>query len=68
MARTTVNLDDDLLAEARALYGAESPSVVVNAALRDAVTRARLAGFDPVEDIDLDLSLDRLAAWRDGRA
>lgn len=68
MARTTVSLDDELLAEARVLYGTDSPSVVVNAALRDAVTRARLTGFDPVGDIELDLSHDQLAAWRDGRA
>lgn len=68
MARTTVTLDDDLFAEAQTLYGVESPSVVVNAALREAVARARLAGFDPVEDIELELSHEVLSAWRDGRA
>lgn len=68
MSRTTVNLDDDALTRARELYGTHSTSDVVNNALRDVVRSARLAGFDPVEDVALDLTHDQLRSWRDDGA
>ncbi len=68
MARTTLNIDHDALNRARQVYSTDSPSVAVNAALREVVRRAELEGFDAVRDVELDLDHDRLRAWRDGRA
>ncbi|MGH8887376.1 MAG: type II toxin-antitoxin system VapB family antitoxin [Egibacteraceae bacterium] len=66
MARTTVNIDDDLLSEAQRTLGTAGVSATVNAALAAAVRQARLAGFDvrlfDVTDEDIaDARRDRLA-------
>lgn len=51
--RTTINLDDDLLAEAHRLTGIEERTVLVRAALRALIEResarrlARLGGSEP---------------------
>lgn len=54
--RTTVALDDDLIAEARRLTGTNEKSALVREALRALIEResarrlARLAGSEPVLD------------------
>lgn len=65
--RTTVNIDEEALAAARRLYDTSSPSVAVNRALREAVDRAALERFDALSDVELDLDVDTLATWREGR-
>ncbi len=52
MSRTTVDVDLDVLEEARLELGTKGVSATVNAALRDVVRRRALAGFDVVRDID----------------
>src|SRR5439155_277530 len=46
MARTTVNVDESLLDQARAALGTEGLTETVNAALSMAARRGRLATFD----------------------
>ena len=52
MARTTVDVDPEALAAARAVLGAGSLSATVNAALREVARRAALVQFDVQRDID----------------
>ncbi len=52
MARTTVDVDEQALALARAELGTTGLSATVNAALRDVARRRALAGFDVLRDID----------------
>ena len=61
MARTTVNIDDALLARVQQLLGTSGVSETVNAALREALRRAELAEFSLSEfDItDADLADSR---------
>ncbi len=66
MARTTVNVDESLLDQARAALGTEGLTETVNAALSMAARRGRLATFDirlfDVTDEDIeDARRDRLA-------
>lgn len=68
MARTTVNIDDDALARAQRLFALESPSAVVNVALREVLRRADLEGFEASRDIELEVGHDDLRSWRDDRA
>lgn len=65
MARTTIDVDPDALAAARAALGTHSASDTVNAALREAARRVALADFDVVRDIDIDVTVEELARWRD---
>jgi hypothetical protein len=65
MARTTIDVDTDALEAARATLGTRSASDTVNAALREAVRRAELADFDVIRDIDIDVTVEELARWRD---
>jgi hypothetical protein len=44
--RTTVNVDDDLLVEAREVLGTTGVTDTVNAARAETARRARLAEFD----------------------
>lgn len=46
MARTTVNVDDVLLAKVQALLGTAGITDTVNAAMLDVVCRAELASFE----------------------
>ncbi|AZM90474.1 MULTISPECIES: type II toxin-antitoxin system VapB family antitoxin [Streptomyces] len=50
MARTTIDVDDALLAEAAEIFGTKTKVATVNAALQDAVNRRKRTEF-----------LDRLA-------
>jgi Arc/MetJ family transcription regulator len=52
MARTTVNIDDALLARVQKLLGTTGVSETVNAALREALRRAELARFS-VSEFDI---------------
>ena len=52
MSRTTISVNDELLAEARAALGTSGVSDTVTAALEAAVARARLSKFD-VELFDI---------------
>jgi Arc/MetJ family transcription regulator len=52
MTRTTVDIDQDVLALARAELGTQGLSATVNAALREIGRRRLLAGFDVTRDID----------------
>ncbi|MDH6118172.1 type II toxin-antitoxin system VapB family antitoxin [Kitasatospora sp. GAS204B] len=45
MARTVIDLDDDLLAEAQQLFGTKTKVATVNAALLEAVKLARRIEF-----------------------
>ncbi|HEV3360039.1 MAG TPA: type II toxin-antitoxin system VapB family antitoxin [Pseudonocardiaceae bacterium] len=45
MSRTVIDLDDALVEQAAALYGTSSKVATVNAALADAVNRAKRAAF-----------------------
>lgn len=71
MTRTTVSVDDVLLAEARTALGTAGVSDTVTAALAAAVERARLAEFDvhlfDLTDEDLaDARSDRLSGHKVG--
>ncbi|MDQ3274015.1 MAG: hypothetical protein M3Q39_03015 [Actinomycetota bacterium] len=46
MARTTVNIDGELLDQARRALGTKAVTTTVNAALAAAVRQARLEAFD----------------------
>lgn len=46
MPRTTINLDRELLRQARELLGTTGVTATVNAALAEVVRRRRLAAFD----------------------
>lgn len=52
MTRTTVDVDEQALALARAELGTSGLSATVNAALRDVARRRALAGFDVLRDVD----------------
>ncbi len=52
MTRTTVDVDDRALEDARRELGTTGLSETVNAALRDAARRRALKDFDVVRDID----------------
>ncbi len=52
VTRTTVDVDDRALAEARRALGTTGLSETVNAALRDTARRRALKSFDVVRDID----------------
>jgi Arc/MetJ family transcription regulator len=52
MTRTTVDIDQDAVALARAELGTEGLSATINAALREIGRRRLLAGFDVVRDVD----------------
>lgn len=45
MARTVIDVDDALLAEAAELFGTKTKVATVNAALRDAVNRRKREAF-----------------------
>jgi Arc/MetJ family transcription regulator len=57
MARTTVNIDNALLARVQKLLGTTGVSETVNAALRETLRRAELAGFSLTEFDITDASL-----------
>lgn len=63
MARTTVNVDEVLLQDARAALGTEGLTETVNAALAAAARRHRLSAFD-VQRFDV-TDQDIAAARRD---
>jgi Arc/MetJ family transcription regulator len=46
MPRTTVNVEETALEEARRALGTEGLSETINAALREVARRSRLAAFD----------------------
>lgn len=52
MPRTTVDVDDQALEDARRELGTKGLSETVNAALRDAARRRALRDFDVRRDID----------------
>jgi Arc/MetJ family transcription regulator len=52
MTRTTVDIDQDAVAMARAELGTKGLSATINAALREIGRRRLLAGFDVVRDVD----------------
>jgi len=52
MARTTVNIDDALLAEARRVLGTEGVTATINAAMSAVVRRAALDEFT-INDFDI---------------
>lgn len=52
MTRTTVDIDQDAVALARAELGTKGLSATINAALREIGRRRLLAGFDVVQDVD----------------
>ena len=52
MTRTTVDIDQDAVALARAELGTQSLSATINAALREIGRRRLLAGFDVTRDVD----------------
>lgn len=45
MARTVIDIDDDMLAEAAEIFGTTTKVATVNAALEDAVKRRKRASF-----------------------
>ncbi|MFI5987044.1 type II toxin-antitoxin system VapB family antitoxin [Streptomyces sp. NPDC051555] len=45
MARTAIDVDDDLLAQAAEIFGTKTKVATVNAALRDAVNRRKRQAF-----------------------
>jgi Arc/MetJ family transcription regulator len=65
MARTTVDIDPQALAAARAALGTVGLSETVNAALSETARRAALAQFDVRRDIDGDPA--EVAAGREER-
>ena len=52
MARTTVNIDDALLAEARRVLGTDGVTATINAAMSVVVRRAALDEFT-INDFDI---------------
>jgi Arc/MetJ family transcription regulator len=65
MARTTVNVDETLLAAASEALGTTGVTETVNAALAETVRRARLADFSVAE---FDITDEELAEARADRA
>lgn len=65
MTRTTVDIDDRALEQAREALGTSGLSATVNAALRDAARRHLLANFDVRRDVDG--TPEELEAMRRGR-
>lgn len=56
MAVTTVDIDKDLLSEARGALGAATTKATIDQALREVVMRRRQsAALDGLADLDLDL-------------
>ncbi|MDT3398384.1 type II toxin-antitoxin system VapB family antitoxin [Streptomyces sp. B1866] len=45
MARTVIDVDDDLLAQAAEIFGTKSKVATVNAALEDVIKRRQRASF-----------------------
>ncbi|HEY4455250.1 MAG TPA: type II toxin-antitoxin system VapB family antitoxin [Pseudonocardiaceae bacterium] len=72
MSRTVIDLDDALVEQAAAVYGTSTKVATVNAALADAVNRAKRAAFidwlaaGGLPDLGDDQVMD--AAWRNGTA
>lgn len=52
MTRTTVNVDQDLVAEAKRILGTTGLTETMNAALREIIRRERLAHFS-IDDFDI---------------
>lgn len=65
MARTTINVDEVLLAEAREVLGTIGVTETINAAMADVSRRAALAGFSVTE---FDITDEDLAEARRDRA
>lgn len=66
MGRTTLEIDDELLAEAMELTGAKSKRDVVDQALREFVRRCqREALIRDLGTFDLDIDLDKLQHMRE---
>ncbi|RZS44562.1 VapB protein of antitoxin of type II toxin-antitoxin system [Herbihabitans rhizosphaerae] len=65
MSRTTVNLDDELLSDARRVLGTEGVTETINAAMSEVVRRAALAEFSVNE---FDITVSDLADSRGDRA
>ena len=64
--RRTVVIDDKLLEEARAALGTESIRATIEAGLREAIRRRRLATLRAsLGTIDLDLTAEELERLRD---
>lgn len=64
MARTTVNIDDRLLAEAKKALGTRGITETINAAMADVTRRAELASFSVRE---FDITDEDLAEARSDR-
>jgi Arc/MetJ family transcription regulator len=64
MARTTVNVDDKLLRDAKKALGTRGLTETINAAMEDVVRRAARADFTV---LDFDITGDDLAAARSDR-
>jgi Arc/MetJ family transcription regulator len=65
MARTTVNIDEDLLTEAKNALGTKGVTETINAAMADVARRSALADFTVC---DFDITDEDLAAARGDRA
>ena len=66
MGRTTMEIDDELLAEAMELTGAKSKRDAVNSALREFIRRRTLDRFrEELGTFDLDLDLEQLRRMRE---
>lgn len=65
MAKTMIDIDEDLLAYAAEVLGTDTKKATVEAALRAATARqARARLFAAIESGELDLSRVREEAWR----
>lgn len=70
MSRTVIDLDDALVDQAAAVYGTSTKVATVNAALADAVNRAKRTAFidwlasGGLPDLGDDQVMD--GAWRNG--
>ncbi|MGW0606227.1 type II toxin-antitoxin system VapB family antitoxin [Streptomyces sp. NPDC002644] len=59
MARTVIDLDDDIVTEAMRLYGTKTKAAAVRAAMEEAVKyRLRQEFFDALDRGDVDLTHD----------
>ncbi|QES52513.1 antitoxin [Streptomyces venezuelae] len=57
MARTMIDLDDEMVEQAKAIYGTKTKAAAVRAAVEDAVKRhLRQQFFDAVKSGELDFS------------
>lgn len=65
MAKTMIDIDEDLLAYAAEILGTTTKRATVEAALRKAIAKeARARLFAAIESGELDLSRVREEAWR----